>query len=183
MCLPREIIHEGFPAVCWLTQMLLECEREEAARKMAESSWLGCYRVHMSSLAFDQIWHVLKCLLLGKCYIFFFIKHSMHWKQRQKQNWICASTGAVSHGCHARLQDAFAAAQKSLEQRLDQYRFSYEALAARWFGDGEDYWCWMTDTAMMFTGGQQWSWWSWWFFMVLVIVKIGSTDSIFPWLK
>ena len=27
----------------------------------------------------------------------------------------------------AELQDAFAAAQKSLEQRLDQYRFSYEA--------------------------------------------------------
>lgn len=45
-------------------QMLLECEREEAARKMAE------------------------------------------------------------------LQDAFAAAQKSLEQRLDQYRFSYEDLRA-----------------------------------------------------
>ena len=29
---------------------------------------------------------------------------------------------------NARLQDAYAAAQKSLEQRLDQYRFSYEAL-------------------------------------------------------
>ena len=34
---------------------------------------------------------------------------------------------AVSHG-FARLQDDFAAAQKSLEQRLDQYRFSYEDL-------------------------------------------------------
>ena len=32
---------------------------------------------------------------------------------------------------NARLQDAYAAAQKSLEQRLDQYRFSYEARAGK----------------------------------------------------
>jgi len=45
----------------------------------------------------------------------------------------------VSHGFDARLQDAFAAAQKSLEQRLDQYRFSYEALDGLGFGDDQWY--------------------------------------------